>query len=441
MNYEFNFSLYRELLILSKEQAIDDGDLERSFSLITECLARSLGVARASVWIYNDDRSAIVCKDLYERDFGRHSSGLELKAKDFPAYFNYLLEERTLPAHDAHSDPATHEFSECYLKPLGIMSMLDAPIRVGGKMIGVLCCEQVKTMRQWSLYEESFAGNISDILSRAFQACERTSAQNELKKMNADLEEIVKQRTNEIKDIFIRTAESARLISLGEMAGGIAHEVNTPLNSILFAAECVREIVESPTEIDANELVEHMRLIEETALRIAKIIQGLKWFAQDQKTHVYELYDLRLIVEQSLDLCQQKFKNGNVVIRWPRPESEKNVLCQPVQIGQVILNLLNNAFDAAADDKNGWIQIEIKESSSLTTIEVSNSGQKISDKVREKLFQPFFTTKGPSKGTGLGLSISRGIVQQHGGEIRIETDRSNTCFAVQLPRFAEVKAS
>ncbi len=432
MNFEFSFALYQEMLRLSKQQAIDDGDLDLSCRLITECLSRSLEVARASVWLYNENRSAIVCVDLYERDYNRHSSGLELRAKEFPTYFMYLQEERSLAVNDAQTDPATFEFTEPYLKPLGITSMVDVPIRVSGKMIGVLCCEHIGALRNWSLYEESFAGNIGDILTRAFQARERTNAQNELKKVNADLEEIVRQRTSEIKEIVSRSAESARLISLGEMAGGIAHEVNTPLNSILFAAESARELVGSK-DLDTEELKYQMALIEETSLRIAKIIQGLKWFAQDQRSQVYELYDLRLIVEQALELCEQKFRSGNVELRWTRPKLEVPVMCQPVQIGQVIINLLNNAYDAASVETNGaWIEIEILDSGSFATIEVSNSGPKIPDELCPKLFEPFFTTKPPGKGTGLGLSLSSGIVKSHGGELRVERDRPNTCFAVIL---------
>lgn len=142
-----------------------------AFRRLTEAAGRTLDVARASIWLYDDAQSGIECLDLFEKEQNRHSAGMALKARDFPAYFRGLLAERTIAAEDAHAHPMTREFSEIYLKPLGISSMLDVPMWVNGDMVGVVCHEHVGPMRSWTPEDESFAYLIGSIaaLVRAHQ--------------------------------------------------------------------------------------------------------------------------------------------------------------------------------------------------------------------------------------------------------------------------------
>ena len=138
-------------------------DLERTAQQITSALSDAIKVDRASIWLYNEDETAIVCLDLFEKQKGEHSKGAELKKIDFPNYFKTIATSRTLAAEDAHTHPGTSEFSEVYLKPLGIDAMLDVPIFVKGKMVGVICHENVGAKRKWNSDEENFAyimGNI-----------------------------------------------------------------------------------------------------------------------------------------------------------------------------------------------------------------------------------------------------------------------------------------
>ena len=109
--------------------------------------------------------------ELYEKGTHRHSRGAVLAAADFPAYFRALEEERAIVAHDAHRDPTTREFSS-YLSPLGIGAMLDAPIRVHGRMAGVVCHEHVGGAREWSPEEQGFAASIADLAAFALEAVE-----------------------------------------------------------------------------------------------------------------------------------------------------------------------------------------------------------------------------------------------------------------------------
>ncbi len=169
------------LVELARHKALHLGDINAAFRAITEAAARCLGVERVSIWFYNGDRSKIQCLDLCELSLHRHSGGAELTAMNYPRYFEALEEDRAIAAHDAFTDPRTTEFSASYLSPLGITSMLDAPIRLGGRTVGVVCHEHVGPPRQWTLEDENFAGSIADMVSLAIEASERKRAEEELR--------------------------------------------------------------------------------------------------------------------------------------------------------------------------------------------------------------------------------------------------------------------
>lgn len=168
--------------------ARSEGGGSSGLAPVTETAARMLDVARSSVWLYNADRTAIQCVDLFLRNERAHESGVELFAKDFPGYFAALREERTIAAHDAHRDPRTREFSESYLSPLGIRSMLDAPIYASGTMIGVVCNEHVGAARTWTVEEEQFAASVADFVALAIESARRADVEAQLRAMLAALE-------------------------------------------------------------------------------------------------------------------------------------------------------------------------------------------------------------------------------------------------------------
>ena len=188
------------LLKLTKSETIDSGDLEASVKEITEAATEALGCERSSVWFYTADNQSILSMDLFQKTQTLHSSGAELFAKDFPSYFKYLSEERVLGADNAHTDPSTHEFSKIYLTPLNINSMLDAPIRLHGKMVGVICNETVGEFRNWTQEELNFSASLADLISRAIEAQIRKKAEDQIKQINENLELKVEEQTKEIRE-------------------------------------------------------------------------------------------------------------------------------------------------------------------------------------------------------------------------------------------------
>jgi diguanylate cyclase (GGDEF)-like protein/PAS domain S-box-containing protein len=176
---------------LSRSQAISAGDLELALHEISEIAAEVLDVERASIWEMASDGSRIECVDLYERSARRHSHGSVIEAASAPRYFEALLTERSLPASDAHTDPRTSEFSAGYLTPLGIGAMLDAPIFLWGRMVGVVCHEHIGRARPWEVWEELVAATIADRVSLVLQAREQQAVERELRVWRTALGELL----------------------------------------------------------------------------------------------------------------------------------------------------------------------------------------------------------------------------------------------------------
>lgn len=176
------------LMALARSDAISRGALDEALRQIMEGASQVLGVERSSAWLYNADQTAIRCIDLFIRSESSHESGVELPQSTFPGYFRALKEERSIAAHDAHTDPRTSEFSASYLAPLGIGAMLDAPIRAGGRMIGVLCNEHIGPKRTWSADEELFAASVADLVALAIESARRHDAEAQLRAAVESLE-------------------------------------------------------------------------------------------------------------------------------------------------------------------------------------------------------------------------------------------------------------
>ncbi|MEH2399395.1 PAS domain S-box protein [Nostoc sp.] len=178
------------LVELARSKIFQQGNLNAVLREITETTAQTLLVQRVGVWLYNQERSKIECIDLYDVSTKEHSFGNSLSQKNYPAYFQALEEERTIAANDARNDTRTKELSESYLSVLGITSLLDAPIWLEGRLVGVVCHEHIGESRQWTLEEETFTGSIADFVTLAIEASERNVVQEALRQSEAQFRAI-----------------------------------------------------------------------------------------------------------------------------------------------------------------------------------------------------------------------------------------------------------
>jgi len=165
------------LLQLTKEATVDRA---QAFNRIISADAENLQINRVSIWFLNQDNSAMTCDALYDQGIISHEN-MTLKVTDYPRYFEVLNDSGFIAAEDAQGAPSTNELSEHYLKPLGITSMLDAPIRINGKAIGIVCHEHVGTKREWTFDDKEFARSIADICAQVLLESERKQVENQLR--------------------------------------------------------------------------------------------------------------------------------------------------------------------------------------------------------------------------------------------------------------------
>jgi len=235
----------------------------------------------------------------------------------------------------------------------------------------------------------------------------------------------------------MQVVSSARLSALGMMAGGIAHEINNPLGIIHAYASNLLEM--SNDGAWSRLEVERMcARILATTERIASIVKSLRQIAREGSGDPVTPASAAEMIEQALELCRERFRIHSIRLVPGKVDSSLRVRCREVQIVQILLNLLQNAFDAISSvDGDRWIAIEVAERERNIVLSVIDSGPGIAPELRARIMEPFFTTKPPGKGTGLGLSISRSIAQDHGGELRHEKRDGHTCFSLILPAFKE----
>ncbi|MBL7545079.1 MAG: HAMP domain-containing protein [Bdellovibrionaceae bacterium] len=277
-----------------------------------------------------------------------------------------------------------------------------------------------------------------------------SQARNDLKKKVQELEEANK----ELKETQKKLVHSAKMISLGELVAGVAHELNNPISFIYsnmsylrdYSSKLIDLVRTSSQDMEALEkkkidyefdyiVTDLPKLIsscEEGARRTRDIVLGLRNFSRIDESQIKEV-DLRETIDTTLNLLQGELKNKIEVKKDYEPIP--NIKCFASQISQVFVNLLSNAIQAIAGSGTIWIHTSlIREKENWVQISIQDSGSGIPAENLDKIFDPFFTTKGVGQGTGLGLSITYGIVQKHGGDIQVKSQVNvGTEFIIQLP--------
>lgn len=224
---------------------------------------------------------------------------------------------------------------------------------------------------------------------------------------------------------------SAKMSLLGEMAGRIAHEINTPLAIINSHAGLLREKVASNKDTREDNLI-RLEKIELTVNRIAKIVKSLRSFSRNSENDDKILISMKSVIDSTLDLCNEKMSKDKIELRLTLDESV-HVMGRSTELCQVLMNLINNSIDAISTLPEKWVEISTYQDKGRVHIAVTDSGSGIPKSIVEKMMVPFFTTKDVGKGTGLGLSISKGIVESHQGTLEYDHVSPHTRFVVSLP--------
>ncbi len=257
-----------------------------------------------------------------------------------------------------------------------------------------------------------------------------TRLQNEaLRQWAETLEARVETRTRELRESEERRAQSEKLAALGQLAGGVAHEINNPLGSILLFAQAARREL-ADTHAAARDLAE----IESAARRGKRIVEGLLSFSRRARPEEREETDLAAFVRSRETLLRSAAPRLAV-----QSGGELYVRLHVHQFEQVLLNLLANADQAMQGE--GTVRLALRETGEQIEISVEDDGPGIAPEHLAHVFEPFFTTRAPGKGTGLGLALVYGIVRDHGGEITAENlPEGGARFCIRLPRCASAQS-
>ncbi|MDP8205264.1 MAG: PAS domain S-box protein [Candidatus Electryonea clarkiae] len=245
-----------------------------------------------------------------------------------------------------------------------------------------------------------------------------------------------KQAANERKSLEIHMRQHQKLESIGTLASGVAHEINNPINGIMNYAQLISDRSGEETKLKGYA----QEIISETE-RVATIVRNLLTFSRDEK-ETHSPANIQDIVNDTISLVQTIIRHDQIALELDVPDNLPKIRCRSQHIQQVLMNLLTNARDALNErypdyDENKMMVVKVRpferENIKWIRMTVEDHGIGISEEIRNRIFDPFYTTKDRTKGTGLGLSISYGIVEDHLGELNVESEPGQyTHFHVDL---------
>jgi len=405
-------------------------DIRRAFAMITEDGSKTLDVARASIWLFDDQADVLSCKQIHGAD-NNEPLHPGFHREDFPVYFQALESDAAIAADDACHDPRTAEFRDVYLKPLGITSMLDVPIMHAGKVEGVLCLEHRGDSRHWQPDEIVFSTTLSSLVTLLLEINRRLQTEQLLQQKNVELD-----KANHMKSDFL---------------ANMSHELRTPLNAIIGFSEVMRdglagEMSEEQLEYtgDIYNSGQHLLSLINDILDLSKIEAG------KMELH-FEDASLNELVQSGLSIVREKASNHGINLKLDMEQAPEVVYVDARKVKQMLYNLLSNAVKFSPSGGDVTLTVNqadragadvTSESSNWLQISVTDQGIGISEADMSRLFKSFQQLENPMtkshEGTGLGLALVKRLVELHGGGVSVSSRLGEgSCFTLWLP----IKAS
>jgi len=380
--------LARRQDLLLRIQRQSPWDFDAALRETASAAAELLAVERVSVWEFSRDHSRLECVVLYKRSTGTFERGEVITSH--PRYFRALESSLAIAAHDSIHDPRTSEFAGEYLEPLGIPSMLDAPIRLDGGVAGVLCIEHVGEPRHWTILDQCAASTLASHVSRVFETRRRREAEQ-------------------------RLATLERLDALGRVAGQIAHDFNNRLTVLAGWVGLLRHDIESGSSA-ARCVAELESELDKASAQVRELLTLGRGAAQPASQRC----ELRAEVERQLPMLQRVLGDG-VRLEFRADDELPAAPLAARELEALLQNLASNARDALAG--RGSVRIALERFSAGqagpgTRLTFEDDGPGFSDNALAHAFEPLFTTKGSQRGSGLGLASVARTVRLAGGDVR-----------------------
>jgi len=304
-----------------------------------------------------------------------------------------------------------------------VKSLAYIPLKLGSTVIGVLLVANKVSDRPFTKNDVYLLSALADY---AAISIEKARLYGAVKSFSEELERRVEERTRELRAARDQLVQSEKLASIGQLAAGVAHEINNPIGVILgFAQVLLKRIPED------DPMYNPLSTIEREGLRCKRIVQGLLDFARQGRPSPSRI-NINDVLEAACDLMEHQANSNQVrVIKAYAPDLP-DVLGDANQLQQVFFNIVLNAYHAMPS--GGELRITSRTVGDQVQAIFSDTGVGISKENLKRIFDPFFTTKEVGQGTGLGLSISYGIVEQHGGTIEVSSKKgAGATFVVTLP--------
>src|SRR3989339_503807 len=257
-----------------------------------------------------------------------------------------------------------------------------------------------------------------EVMQLSFALCNKWT-------LTYDMNQLIEKQAVQIREQEKQLFQNIKLKALGEMAGGIAHEINNPLTIINGHIIAIDKIIQKGDLKNIQDIRDHIGLIKKMITRVSSIITNMKKLTRNCEKDSRILVTCKEIIESVQSVCCQKFVNTKIDFDIEAITEELKVFSIGTQLHQALMNIVFNAYDAVSDGPNKWIKIKCIQAEGFANIIITNSGKRIPGDMEQNIFDPFFTTKDPGKGTGLGLSISKKIIEEHGGELFLNKESKN----------------
>jgi two-component system, NtrC family, sensor kinase len=257
------------------------------------------------------------------------------------------------------------------------------------------------------------------------------SAYKEIKDWSENLNQKVKEKTEELKNIYNQVNQIEKLASLGKLSATVAHELNNPLEGILTYSKLISKILKSSNNEENLHVINYLDLISEETSRCGKIVKDLLLFSS-QSEDGFGTENIIPIIEKSIKIINHHLEINGISLKKDFESDVMNIYCNPQKIQQALIALLINAIEAM--QRGGEIIVNVASEKDNIVIRVKDEGSGISPKDMPNIFEPFFSTKEVGKGTGLGLAVTYGVIKNHNGTIEVEkTSPAGTTFKIELP--------
>lgn len=422
---------YQKILIQAAREMARIRNLKRLLNLIVHTVTKTVRISHSAIYLFNSRSNQFILEASRSLKKIQPSS----ISKESPLIL-WLQNHKESLVYEEINRQAQEDFKFTFKELKEEMRFLNAAVIVPGfledRLLGILI---LGDKRSGKIYTSEDLNTFSLLANEAALAIENAL-------LYENIEEQVRQRTKELMEVQKQLIQVEKLATMGTLAGGVAHEINNPLTTILTNAQML--LTSSPIDNQLDR--ESLQLIEEATKRCRTIVQKLMTYAKKplETIEVSEV-DLLNVLKNVVFFLGYQLKQDNIKIITEAKEDAYLVRGNLNELEQVVTNMVLNAKDAIKKiKKSGNIYIILSESGDKIKIEIKDDGVGIPKELISKIFDPFFTTKEVGKGTGLGLSICQAIVEKHNGLITVQSELNRgSVFTVQLPKVkvgSEVKS-